>query len=946
MASNRAKPKRAGLPELAIDGKTIPRATYRIQFNRAFGFDQAAKLAPYLASLGISHVYCSPYLKARPGSAHGYDIISHTELNPELGDGASFERMVEAFRQNDLSQLLDFVPNHMGVGGADNPWWLDVLEWGRDSSFAGWFDIDWEPDQRHLHNKLLAPVLSEQYGAALESGALRLKFDVEAGAFAVWAYDTHKLPICPLDYQVILGRGHPELDRLGDAFAHLVSRDTHVASRAKDLRASLAREAARNPEMSAALDWALDRFAGVPGDLESWSRLHDLIHTQHWRPAHFRVAGDDINYRRFFDVNDLARIRMELPELFDHGHALVFRLLADGVIDGLRIDHIDGLLDPRKYCLQLRGSAPRPFYLVVEKILARHEDIRDDWNVDGATGYEVSSLIAGLLLDSAGEDRLTSFYQEFVGDREDFGDIVRVCKLRIMENELAGDLNSLARDVARIARSNARTADFTQNVLSRALKEIIAVFPVYRTYIDEAAAPTAADRRDIDWAVAKARRYDSAIDASVFDFLHSLLTCDLVAKHGSGFSRTEIIRFVMRMQQMTGPVMAKGLEDTTFYRYGRMLGLNEVGGHPSEFRVSVAAFHHANQKRAKRFPYAMVSTSTHDSKHGEDARARLFVLSQRADEWTQNVAIWSRILRAGMAGSPDDAPPDRSDEYIFYQLLLGSWPPDLSFDKPDATQMEAFRRRLEGAMTKSIREAKVHTTWSAPNAAYEGVVLSFVRSALDASRKNAFLDSFGSFLSGIAESGMHNSLIQTVLKLSLPGVPDIYQGGELWDFNFVDPDNRRPVDYEIRRQKLRDLHAQPRMLPDEYVLDLMANWQDGRIKLLILSRMLALRRQYRSAFQYCSYEPLDASGRDAENICAFARVGEDGAIAVATLLCPGRFSRINPVEANLSLSGLEPQGTWTDLLSGRQVDLDGGLVAARSLFAHLPVAVLVQRRNP
>jgi (1->4)-alpha-D-glucan 1-alpha-D-glucosylmutase len=941
MTSSGANTRRAAEAEIAVDGKTIPRATYRLQFNRAFGFDQAATLAPYLSSLGISHVYCSPYLKARPGSSHGYDIISHTELNSELGDAASFERMIEAFRQNELSQVLDFVPNHMGVGGADNPWWLDVLEWGRDSAFAGWFDIDWEPDQRHLHNKLLAPILSEQYGAALASGALRLKFDAGAGAFAVWAYETHKLPICPLDYQMILGHGHPELERLGDAFAHVVLRDAHIASRAKDLQADLARQAAQNPEMAAALDWAIDRFAGVPGDLESWKQLDDLIHPQHWRPAHFRVAGDDINYRRFFDVNDLARIRMELPELFDHAHALVFRLLADGVIDGIRIDHIDGLLDPKKYCLQLREKAPRPFYLAVEKILARHEDIRDDWNVDGATGYEISSLIAGLLLDSAGEKRLTSFYQEFVGDRHSFGDIVRTCKLRIMDNELAGDLNSLARDVARIARSNARTADFTQNVLARALKEIIAVFPVYRTYIDEAAAPAAADRRDIDWAVAKARRYDSAIDASVFDFLHSLLTCDPIAKHGSGFSRTEIIRFVMRMQQTTGPVMAKGLEDTTFYRYVRMLGLNEVGGHPSEFHVSVAAFHHANQKRAKRFPHAMIGTSTHDSKRGEDARARLFVLSERAEEWAQNVTIWSRILRAGLAGSQDEVPPHRNDEYIFYQLLLGSWPPELSFDNPDAQEMDAFRHRVEGAMTKSMREAKVHTTWSAPNAAYEDAVLVFVRSALDMSRKSAFLESFGSFLSGVADAGMRNSLIQTVLKLSLPGVPDIYQGADLWDFNFVDPDNRRPVDYEIRKQRLRELRAQPRDLPDEYVLDLISNWQNGKIKMLIQSRMLDLRRRFPSAFRYGSYEPLGVSGRDADQICAFARVGEDKAIAVATLLCPGRFSQSNPAEALVSLSPAKASGTWTDLLSGRQFELEGGAVAAAELFAYLPFAVLV-----
>ncbi|HEY3720982.1 MAG TPA: malto-oligosyltrehalose synthase [Roseiarcus sp.] len=919
--------------------KPIPRATYRLQFNRDFGFDQAAGLAPYLADLGVSHVYCSPYLRARPGSAHGYDIISHTELNPDLGDSASFNRMVAAFERQGLRQILDFVPNHMGVCGADNPRWLDVLEWGPHSAFAGWFDIDWEPDRRYLAGKLLVPVLGEQYGAALSSGALKLKFEAEAGAFAVWAYDNHKLPICPLSYDLVLGDGHPTLEVLGDAFSHLDVRDRLIANRGKDLQEKLAEAVAADPNVAAAIARGLDRFTVVPDDPRSWRELDALIRVQHWRVAHFRVASDDINYARFFDVNELARIRMEVPELFDYAHSLIFSLLEAGVLDGLRIDHIDGLHDPKQYCLRLRGRAPRPFYLVVEKILASHEELRDDWEIDGATGYEVASSITGLLIDPAGEERLTRLYSEFTGRRDSFEDVVRACKLRIMENELASELNSLARDVAGVARSNPRTADFTQNLLHRALKEIIAVFPVYRTYIDESAAPTIADRREIDWAVGKARRHATAIDGSVFDFLHALLTCDIISKPKSGFSRTSVIRVAMRLQRYTGPVMAKGTEDTAFFRYARLLALNEVGGHPSEFHVTASAFHRANRKRAQRFPHAMLSTSTHDTKRGEDTRARLAVLSEAAEEWAQNVVVWNRVLRAGGAGSGHEGPPDRNDEYAFYQFLLGAWPPELSAENPDPERLAVFRGRLEAAMTKAMREAKTHTTWGAPNMAYEDAVIGFIRAALDISRKNTFLESFGTFLNKIATAGMRNSLIQTVLKLTLPGVPDFYQGAELWDFNFVDPDNRRPVDYEQRKRLLREIRRREPSV--ELLDDLILNWRDGRIKLMLTSQLLKLRELKPGLFRDGSYDELGASNGASDRICAFARsVGQDAIIA-AVLLYPGHDSGEDLADAMIELPPELRDKTWVDLFSGRAAALRDGMLVARNLFSILPVSVLV-----
>jgi (1->4)-alpha-D-glucan 1-alpha-D-glucosylmutase len=930
-------------PAQAKPVKSIPLATYRLQLTSDFGFDQAAALAPYLADLGVSHVYCSPYLRARPGSAHGYDIVSHTQFNPELGGEEAFYRMAAALRQNNLRQVLDFVPNHMGVGGADNPWWSDVLEWGRDSEFAGWFDVDWEPEQPHLRGKLLVPFLGEQYGAALESGVLKLKFDAEVGAFAVWAHDTHKLPICPLQYGAILGDGRPELERLGDAFANLSARGPFAANRARTLQAELA-EAAKKPGVAAALAQSLARFDGEPGDLRSWSELDALIGAQHWRLAYFRVASDDINYRRFFDVSELARIRMELPELFDHAHALIFRLLEEGVLDGLRIDHIDGLLDPKAYCLQLRAKASRPFYLVVEKILARHEDLREEWNVDGATGYEVATLIAGLLIDPSGESPLTRLYADFVGNRDSFADIVRACKIGIMENELASELNSLAREIASVARSNPRTADFTKNVLQRALKEIIAVFPVYRTYVDAAAAPTAADLRDLDWAIAKARRHDVAIDQSVFDFLYELLTCNLIAKPKSGFSRTAVIRAAMRVQQYTGPVMAKAVEDTAFYRYARMLALNEVGGHPAEFNVSGPAFHHANQRRAHRFPHAMVSTSTHDTKRGEDVRARLAVLSECPEAWGQSVTAWSRILRAGSGGSSGDAPPDRNDEYAFYQLLVGSWPPELSTDNPEPAAMDAFRQRIEGAMTKAMREAKVNTSWASPSAAYESAVLAFIRAALDISRKNNFLETFGSFQAKVAAAGMRNSLVQTVLKLTLPGAPDFYQGAELWDFNFVDPDNRRPVDYIKRRELLRRL-SNGWADRETLIADLMENWRDGCVKLFMITELLKLRRRHADVFQDGAYEPLSVTGVGSDRICAFAREKAGKTIVVAVSLYPWRGRAETTAGVQIALPPSARGEEWIDHFSRRRIDSNENGVSAQDLFISLPVAILAPRRN-
>jgi (1->4)-alpha-D-glucan 1-alpha-D-glucosylmutase len=922
----------------------IPRATYRLQFHKGFGFRDAAALARYLARLGISHVYASPYFKARPGSTHGYDIVDHGQLNPELGDEAAFGDMVAAFRNNGLGQVLDFVPNHIGIGGADNPWWLDVLEWGPASEYAGWFDIDWDPDRRYLHEKLLVPFLGDQYGAVLESGQLMLRFDTETGGLAVWAYDMHKLPICPLHYSRVLGNEHPEVERLGDAFSGLADWRPRIAQRAKDLQAELGALARERSDVRQAVQTAVDRINGEPGHLETWRELDALIEDQHWHAAHFRVAADDINYRRFFNINELAGLRMELPELFDHAHRLAFELLRDGVLEGLRIDHVDGLLDPKGYLTRLREQAPSPFYLVVEKILARHEALREDWPVEGTTGYEFANLVLGLLVDPSGEESVSQAYTAFTGEHRAFEEIVRDCKIRIMHNEMASELNVLARDAARVARQNPRTADFTRNILQRALKEIVACFPVYRTYVDGAAEPTEADRRDIDWAVAHARRNETDLDPSVFDFLHRLLTTALVAQPRSGFSRQSVVRFAMRVQQYSGPVMAKGLEDTAFYRYNRFVALNEVGGHPDHFGVTLAAFHRANAQRAERWPHTMLGTSTHDTKRGEDARARLAVLSEMPEEWARQVQAWSRILRARRGDVEGTAPPDRNDEYLFYQLLLGSWPAELTgIENPDAEKLRPFAERMEGAMVKSVREAKLRSTWDSPNAAYEEALLGFVHDALDASRPNAFLSAFLPFQERFARFGIRNSLVQTVLKLTLPGMPDIYQGAELWDLSLVDPDNRRPVDYEARIELLEQVAALFERNRRAALLDMLEDWRDGRVKLAVIATLLAYRRDRPMVFAQGGYEPLVATGPRADEICAFVRCHDQDALVVTAARFPVRS------DENCDWTGTEipwPQAAggetrWRDLLCGRVVERRSEAMAVGALLGEMPVAAFV-----
>ena len=899
----------------------VPRATYRLQLRAGFGFGQASAVAPYLAQLGVSHVYLSPIFKARPGSVHGYDVTDHNQLNPELGTENDFSSMIDAFRDRGLGRILDIVPNHVGVWGADNPLWLDVLEWGPYSQYAGWFDIDWSAQD----GKLLAPVLGAQYGEELRSGKLKLHFE-EDGSFAVWAYDSHKLPIDPLTFPLILGHQHPALDRMADLFLDLPQWRPQVAERARTLKSELVALANKDEGARTAIEARVEEFNS------DWRELDRLIRDQFWRVAFFRVAEDEINYRRFFNINDLAGLRIEAGPVFDHVHARIFRMLESGEIDGLRIDHIDGLLDPKAYLEALRAGAKRPFYLVVEKILAPHEALRADWPVEGTTGYDYTNLALGVLVDPGSEPAFTQAYYELAGEDQDFAAVARDGKLRIMENEMASELNALGRRAAQLAGESPMTADLTRALLQRAIRQVVANFPVYRTYLDFTGMPADADRRDIAWAMTRARRSDPDVHPSAFDFLQNMLMAETEQPPTQELSHTAALRFAMKVQQFSGPVMAKGVEDTAFYRYNRFVALNEVGGAPERFGLAPALFHKASAARAQNWPHAMLATATHDTKRGEDTRARLAVLSEVPDQWRRHVEAWSRILRARRGDVEGMAAPDRDDEYMLYQTLVGSWPIDM-LDGPSGEQLEAYGARIRSTVEKSLREAKRRSSWAAPDSEYEEAMQAFAREAL---RSDAFLSNFLPFTRRIARLGVQNSLAQTVCKLTAPGVPDIYQGCELWDLNLVDPDNRRPVDFALRETDMAGLASRlevPEQRPALFKM-LINEWRDGRVKLAAIALLLALRRQEPDLFSTGDYQPIVIEGNQSDWAFGYVRALGNRRLAVLIARYPAHVEAEREWNAVARL----PESRWFDLFRGRDATVDAPL---HEWLNPLPFAVLL-----
>ena len=908
------------------NGSPAFRATYRLQFHRRFTFRDAKALVPYFAELGISHLYASPIMEARPGSSHGYDIISHNRINPEIGGEADFQNFVAELHAHGMGLILDIVPNHMAVGGRDNAWWLDTLEWGEQSPYAAYFDINWDASRPDLKGRVLLPVLGDQYGVILEEGGIELRLDPAEGSFSAWYYD-HRFPISPRSYAAILEAGRGPLTGLAREFAAATfGRPATARDRTAVLKRRLA-EIAADPAGGAAVARALRAFNGRPGRPPSFRRLHRLLDAQAYRLAYWRVATEEINYRRFFNINDLAGLRMELPLLFEETHRLVFQMIGRGEVQGLRIDHIDGLFDPGGYCAQLQKRFSEPIYILVEKILARHERL-PDWPVAGSTGYDFTNEVLALFVDPAGERTMTRLYRQLTGRDADFDDILAACKRRIMQVNLASEINVLAGRFHRLSMSEWRTRDFTLNGMLAALEEVIAAFPVYRTYVSERGL-SGDDRRHIEWAIGQARKRRRAGDTTIIDFVHRVITADCEGHPHPD----EVMQTAMQFQQVTGPVMAKACEDTAFYRYFRLLALNEVGGDPRRFGMSVGAFHHLMQDRARTWPQTMVTTATHDTKRGEDGRVRLALLSEMPREWGRRVARWLRLNRRHRSEIDREVVPDRNVEYLFYQTLVGAWPPGLSPDDTEA--MRSLGERVEAYMIKAVREGKEVSGWSTPNIAYETALQRFVRGVLEATRANPFLADFHAFIGLLARPAAIASLAQLVLKLTVPGVPDIYQGGELWDFSLVDPDNRRPVDWGQRRALLCEAGSAGFTEPSGIV-------EDGREKLFIVHRLLGLRRDHPELFAAGDYLPLEVTdGPRADHLCAFAR-RRDGAVlvvAVPRLVC--RLYRDDSVAdwgaAELVLPALL---AWRDVLTGREWPGCERLPVS-GLFAEGPVSVLL-----
>ncbi|HEY4403514.1 MAG TPA: malto-oligosyltrehalose synthase [Xanthobacteraceae bacterium] len=756
-----------------------PLSTYRLQLHAGFGFDQAADIVPYLQALGISHLYASPFLQARAGSTHGYDVVDPNALNPELGGEPAFRRLADALAQADIGLILDFVPNHMGINYADNPWWLDVLEWGPQSSHAAAFDIDWQAHVFRGAGRVLLPILGEPYGEVLDRGEIKLRHDAATGSFSAW-YHEHRLPIRPEHYGLIL-RTAVAAARAADSpagrqlleLANELGQRGRTRAAAQRLKSALA--------ASAGLDViarGLQAFAPPAGV----ASLHRLLERQHYRLAHWRLAATELNYRRFFDISALAGLRVEDAGTFAAIHGLVGRLIAHGDLQGLRLDHIDGLLDPAQYCQRLQDfiRARQPaetFYVVMEKILGESEPVPQFPGVAGTTGYEWLNVISRLLLDGRGLAALDRLWRDISHDGRAFAEILLAAKRQVLETILAAEFMALVRLVTRIAAGHYGTRDYTGARLRAALELFIVYFPVYRSYITSAGA-SSADRTIIDGALAAARAQWVGLDTGIFDFLRQTITLDLIAGRRPCHSTVRVRRFAFKLQQFTGPVMAKSLEDTAFYRYHRLIGLNEVGGNPAANPLSIADFHALMQNRAAQVPLGLTATATHDTKRGEDARARLLCLSELAADWAEAVAAWRSMNAPLLRSSTASRTPSAAHEYLLYQSLLGAWTPG----GPDPSLIE----RMQAFAIKAAREGKEQTSWLDPDEGYEAGLRQFVHDLLDRGRSAEFIDSFGGFAARVALMGALSSLTQVTLKATMPGVPDFYQGTEFWDLSLVD----------------------------------------------------------------------------------------------------------------------------------------------------------------
>ena len=967
-----------------------PLATYRLQFNKSFTFEDAANLVDYLDTLGITDIYASPFLMARPGSVHGYDVTDHSRFNPEIGDAASFARLSSELQSRKMGLIADVVPNHMCISHPSNLWWWDVLENGPSSPFARYFDIDWRPPKEELVDKVLLPTLGDQYGRVLENQEIHIAY--ADGQFHVSVYDT-PLPLAPRTWTMIL---EPAVARLREKLRdHQGSENEHVAEMESIVTAlghlpgptetdeAKIRERQRekeivkrrlsglleaSPDAREAIDASLLEINGRRGEPHSFDRLERLLESEAYRLSFWRVAMDEINYRRFFDINDLAAIRVEDPEVFSAVHALVFDLVRQGQIRGLRVDHPDGLFEPEKYFRFLQdgckawtaaanghakngnskqNAANRTFYIVAEKILTGNEPLHAEWAVEGTTGYSFLNLVNGLFVDRTKEKAFQQLYRRFTGWTQAFDDLVCDSKRLILQVAMSSELNVLARKLDHISEQHRWSRDFTLESLRDGLREVLAAFPVYRTYVsnDQTEVDTQ-DRRQVNIAIREAKLRNPALSESVFDFIQSVL----LLEHPNGVDdaqRAERKMFAMRFQQLSSPVMAKGVEDTAFYRYYPLASLNEVGGDPAHFGVSSSAFHRRNLIRRELWPNSMSASSTHDTKRGEDVRARLNVLSEAPGEWYRAIRRWRDLNRSAKTRVDDRQAPDANEEYLLYQTLVGTWP--LYPMKPE--EHAAYVKRIDGYMQKALHEAKLHTSWVNPHGEYEQAVSRFVERVLEPSPGNVFLQELAQFQAPIAKAGMYNSIAQLVVKIASPGVPDFYQGNDLWAFDLVDPDNRRPVNYEVRRQMLNSLREQAERDRPALVDRLRENPCDGAIKLFITSEALRFRREHRDLFAQGRYATLGISGARGRHVVAFSR-----SIANQTLFAlTGRFflklcnSHRKPIGDTWGDTAIElPKKTrhdaFRDVFSGETITAEeregGRFLPLNKVFSRCPVALL------
>ena len=878
----------------------IPQATYRLQLNpKGFTFQEAAEVVDYLWELGASHVYASPYLQAASGSTHGYDVVDPGRVNVELGGAAGHESFCRRVLEAGMGQILDIVPNHMAIKGAENHWWWDVLRLGRSSRYAGFFDVDWDPPEPRLAGKILLPFLGDHYGRALENGELQLE---RSDKGLVLRYHEHVFPLSPASMAELLIQasgqaGSEDLRKLGLKLAAVPdspslhragaeNRDAHLGLLLEQLKMVLQAD----DQDRQALD-ELIKTVNMDAD-----RLDAIMERQHYRLAFWRVVSRDLGYRRFFGINSLVALRMEDGEVFERCHRLVLEWLGRGLLDGLRIDHPDGLRDPGEYLQRLRSKAPSS-WIVVEKILHPGEELPSSWPVAGTTGYDFMHLLGQILVDPNGEGPLSDFYARYTGETRSYAELARQKKLEVMQGLLGGDLSRLTERFIRVCERHRCHRDYTRHELRQALEAFIACLPVYRSYVQPGkGAPTERDARIIEEAAEQAASMQPELDKRLFDFLRRVLQLQ-----AEGLAERDLI---LTLQQVSGPVAAKGLEDTAFYCFNRLVAFNEVGGDPGAFGCSLEVFHRAMQELAAKQPYGMLASSTHDTKRSEDVRARLLLLSELPAAWIEAVKRWSGQNEAYKTHGL----PDRNTEYLFYQTLVGAWP------------MEAHR--AEAYMLKAAREAATHTAWTRPDPDYEQGLRHFIHKAMSDKTFSADLESF---VRPLIWPGRVNSLAQTLIKLTAPGIPDIYQGTELWDLSLVDPDNRRPVDFELRRRLLVEIKGLS-------LEDILERQDEGLPKLWLIKQALQLRGRRPELFTGSEYTPLWAEGTHQDHVLAFCRGQQT--VSVVPRLClnleRGWEATYLPV----------PPGIWQNVLDGREVR--GGWRRLDDLLDAFPVALLVR----